>query len=430
MGAAGVEAASPRHARGDEPNPFLDVVRLIDRVAAILGYDESTVKPLRHPKRQIIVAVPVEMDDGRVEVFTGYRVQYDTVRGPAKGGIRYHPAVTLNEVTALAAWMSLKCAVVDVPFGGGKGGVACDPATLSPRELERITRRYISEIFDVIGPERDVPAPDVGTNAQVMAWVMDTFSMKQGYIEPGVVTGKPIALGGSRGREEATARGLLDVVETAYGEWRRDVRDTRVAIQGFGNVGSNAARLLAAAGARIVALSDIRGGIRHPDGLDPAQVRAHVAATGSVVAFPGAEAISNAALLEVDCDLLIPAAIEGQITAANAARIPAPVIAEAANGPVTAEADAILRERGTLILPDVLANAGGVAVSYFEWVQDRYGYFWPEDQVRARLRETMTRATRDVLARAARHQTDLRTAAYVLAVERIVEARRLRGLYG
>src|SRR3989304_2118380 len=357
---------------------------MVDRVGVLLGYSEGDLKPLHSPKRSIIVSIPIEMDDGMVEVFTGFRVQYDTIRGPAKGGIRYHPAVTLDEVKALAAWMSVKCAVVDIPFGGAKGGVAVDPSQLSMRELERLTRRYTAEIFDIIGPDKDIPAPDVGTHPQIMAWVMDTISMKRGYVEPGTVTGKPVPLGGSRGREEATARGLLYTVRAAFRVLGMTLEGARVVIQGYGNVGSNAARLLHEAGA-----PHLRGG-----------------------------------------DLLGPAALGGQITVENARRVRARVIAEGANGPTTPEADAILREKGVFIIPDILAKAGGGVGSYFEWVQDRYGYFWKEEVVRERLEEKMRQAFHDVLGMAERHRVDMRTAAYALGVERIVEARRLRGLYG
>lgn len=413
----------------ERENPFESVCRWIDRASSILGYDESTSKPLKHPRRCIIVSLPVEMDDGRVEVFTGYRVQYDTARGPCKGGLRYHPKVNLDEMKALAAWMSLKCAVVDVPFGGGNGGVACDPARLSQRELERITRRYVAEIFDIIGPDKDIPAPDVGTNPQVMAWVMDTISMKRGYLEPGTVTGKPVALGGSRGREEATGRGILVVAREAFAHLGISLEGARVAVQGFGHVGYHAARLLHEAGARVVAVSDAHGAVYHPEGLVPRAVREHRDRTGSVVGFPGAQTITNAELLELDCDLLVPAAIENQITRHNAAAVKAKVVVEGANGPTTPQADEILRQRGVFVVPDILANAGGVVVSYFEWVQDRYGYFWREDQVRTRLEAKMRQAFHDVLELSTQLGVDLRTGAYCLGVQRIVEARRLRGLY-
>lgn len=410
-------------------SPFASYLDMVERVGALLALPENDRKPLRAPKRSIIVTLPVEMDDGRLETFTGYRVQYDTVRGPGKGGIRYHPDVTLEEVKALAAWMSVKCAVVDVPFGGAKGGIAVDPTRLSRRELERLTRRYTAEIFDIIGPDRDIPAPDVGTHPQIMAWVMDTISMKRGYVEPGTVTGKPVALGGSRGREEATARGLLYTVRAAFRVLGLTLEGARVAIQGFGNVGANTARLLHGAGARVIALSDVRGGVYAPEGLDPEAAARHARRTGSVVGLPGAQPISNAQLLTLECDLLVPAALGGQLTAENAGAVRARVIAEGANGPTTPEADAILRQRGVFIVPDILANGGGVVVSYFEWVQDRYGYFWKEEVVRERLAEKMQQAFHDVLAMAERYHVDMRTAAYALGVERIVEARRLRGLY-
>ncbi len=411
-------------------SPFDDYLEMVTRVGVLLGYPENDLKPLRHPKRSIIVSIPIEMDDGRVDVFAGYRVQFDTIRGPGKGGIRFHPDVTLDEVKALAAWMSIKCAVVDIPFGGAKGGVAVDPAVLSMRELERLTRRYIAEIFDIIGPDRDIPAPDVGTHPQIMAWVMDTISMKRGYVEPGTVTGKPVPLGGSRGRDEATARGLLYAVRAAFRVLGLTLEGARVVIQGYGNVGGNAARLLHEAGARVIAVSDVRGGIASSGGLDPQEVHRHVREAGGVAGLPGAKTISNADLLTLECDLLLPAALGGQITEGNAGRVRARVIAEGANGPTTPEADAILRDQGVFIIPDILANAGGVVVSYFEWVQDRYGYFWKEEVVRDRLEEKMRQAFHDVLSMAERHRVDMRTAAYALGVERIVEARRLRGLYG
>ncbi|MDQ7849430.1 MAG: Glu/Leu/Phe/Val dehydrogenase [Armatimonadota bacterium] len=410
-------------------SPFASYLEMVERVGALLALPQNDLKPLRAPKRSIIVTLPVEMDDGRVETFTGYRVQYDTVRGPGKGGIRYHPHVTLEEVQALAAWMSVKCAVVDVPFGGAKGGIAVDPARLSRRELERLTRRYTAEIFDIIGPDRDIPAPDVGTHPQIMAWVMDTISMKRGYVEPGTVTGKPVALGGSRGREEATARGLLEVVRAAFRVLGLGLEGARVAIQGFGNVGANTARLLHAAGARVIALSDVQGGVYAPGGLDPEAAVRHARQTGSVVGLPGTQPLSNAQMLTLECDLLVPAALGGQLTTENAPTVRARVVAEGANGPTTPEADAILRRRGVFILPDILANGGGVVVSYFEWVQDRYGYFWKEEVVRERLAEKMQQAFHDVLAVAERYHVDMRTAAYALGVQRIVEARRLRGLY-
>ncbi len=410
-------------------NPFDDVLEQIDRAASVLHPDADSLEPLRHPRRQVIVSVPVKMDDGHLRIFDGYRVLYDTSRGPGKGGIRYHPDVNLDECKALAAWMDWKCAIVDIPFGGAKGGVACDPLTLSDGELERITRRYISEIFDLIGPMVDIPAPDVGTSPRVMAWVMDTFSMKKGYVEPGVVTGKPIALGGSGGRLEATGRGLLFTTRETLRRIGRELPGSSIAIQGFGNVGSNAARLLHEAGARVVAVSDVSGAIYDPRGLDLPRLLAYYAETRQLRGFPGTELLDNAALLRLDADVLLPAAMEGQITRANAAEVRAKVIVEGANGPTTPEADEILARRGVLLVPDILANAGGVVVSYFEWVQDRYSYFWKEAEVNERLEEKMVAAFDAVWATRERYEVDARTAAYILAVDRIMEARKLRGLY-
>jgi glutamate dehydrogenase (NAD(P)+) len=412
-------------------NPFDDVLEQTDQAARVLGLHPREVEVFKHPRRQVIVSLPVAMDDGQVRVFTGYRVLHDSIRGPGKGGIRYHPAVTLDEVKALAAWMSWKCALVDVAFGGAKGGVTCDPTALSDGELERLTRRYVAEIFELIGPTLDIPAPDVGTDARVMAWIMDTYSMRRGYVEPGVVTGKPLLLGGSQGREEATGRGLLVMTREALGRLGRSVEGARVAVQGFGNVGSNAARLLAMAGAQVIAVSDVRGGILCPDGLDVMRLLRYGEETGSVVGFPGTELLTNDELLTVDCDVLLPCALEGQINQDNADRIRARLIVEGANGPTTSEADQILVDRGVAVVPDIMANAGGVVVSYFEWVQDRYGYFWPEQEVNERLEEKMV-AAYDALRGAAERFSlgnDFRTAAYTVALERILEARRLRGLY-
>jgi glutamate dehydrogenase (NAD(P)+) len=410
-------------------NPFDDVLEQLERAASVLQPAPDALEPLRHPRRQVIVSVPVAMDSGHLRVFDGYRVLYDNSRGPGKGGIRYHPDVSLDDCKALAAWMAWKCAIVDVPFGGAKGGVACDPQELSDGELERITRRYISEIFDLIGPTVDIPAPDVGTDPRVMAWVMDTFSMKKGYVEPGVVTGKPIALGGSGGRLEATGRGLLFVTRETLRRTGRELAGATVAVQGFGNVGSNAARLLHAAGARVVAVSDVNAAIHDRRGLDVPRLTAYVRETGELRGFPGALPIDNEALLRLPVDVLLPAALEAQIRADNAAEIQARIIVEGANGPTTPEADDILARRGIEIVPDILANAGGVVVSYFEWVQDRYGYFWKEAEVNERLEEKMVCAFDAVWSTRARFDVDARTAAYILAVERIIEARSLRGLY-
>ncbi len=421
----GAESAASHHGY----NPFDAVIETVDRAAAYLDYESGIIDRIKHPKRQVIVSLPIKMDSGETRVFTGYRVLHDTTRGPGKGGIRFHTAVTLDEVKALAAWMSFKCAVVDIPFGGAKGGIVCDPTTLSEGELERLTRRYISELFEFLGPNVDIPAPDVGTNPQIMAWIMDTFSMKQGYVEPGAVTGKPVGLGGSAGRAEATGRGLLYVARDALRYYGYALVGTTFAIQGFGNVGSSAARLLHGAGARIVAVSDVTGGIYNRNGLDVPALLEYVARNRSVVGFPGAEAITNQGLLTLPCDVLLPAALEGQITEENAGSVSAKLVLEGANGPTTPEADAILAKRGIKVVPDILANAGGVVVSYFEWVQDRYGYFWPESVIRERLEEKMVTSFRDVAETAESHQVDLRMAAYILAVGRVAEAKRLRGLY-
>jgi glutamate dehydrogenase (NAD(P)+) len=410
-------------------DPFDDVLEQLDRAAQVLHPDPDALEPLRHAHRQVIVSLPVMRDDGHLKVFEGYRVVYDNSRGPGKGGIRYHPDVTLDDCKALAAWMAWKCAIVDIPFGGAKGGVACDPIRMSDGELERVTRRYISEIFDLIGPTVDIPAPDVGTSPKVMAWVMDTFSMKKGYVEPGVVTGKPIALGGSGGRLEATGRGLLFITRETLKRAGRQLSDSTVAIQGFGNVGANAAKLLHRAGARVVAVSDVSGAIHNPDGLDLPRLLAYHRETGRLCGFPGTRTIENEELIRLPVDVLLPAAMEGQITGQNAAEVQARIIVEGANGPTTPEADEILARRGVLLVPDILANAGGVVVSYFEWVQDRYGYFWKEAEVNERLEEKMVAAFDAVWTTRERFEVDARTAAYIVAVDRIIEARSLRGLY-
>lgn len=410
-------------------NPFDDVVETIDKAAAYLDYEEGIIDRIKNPKRQVIVSLPIRLDSGQTRVFTGYRVLHDTTRGPGKGGIRFHPSVTLSEVKALAAWMSFKCAVVDIPFGGAKGGVICDPSQLSEGEQERLTRRYIGEIFDLLGPSLDIPAPDVGTTPKVMAWIMDTFSMKKGYMEPGVVTGKPLALGGSAGRVEATGRGLMYVAREALNLYGGSMEGSSFAIQGFGNVGSSTARLLHEAGARVVAVSDVSGGIHNSKGLNIPALLQYVKQHRFVKGFPDSEPMCNEMLLECQCDVLIPAALEGQITEKNANQISAKFILEGANGPTTPEADAILAKRGIRVIPDILANAGGVVVSYFEWVQDRYGYFWKEDVIRERLDEKMVTAFDAVAEAAESYQVDLRMAAYIVAVDRVAEAKSLRGLY-
>ncbi len=403
--------------------------RQFDLAAERLQLPGGLRRVLREPKRALTVHFPVKMDDGEVEVFTGYRVQHNLSRGPAKGGIRYHQDVTLDEVKALAMWMTWKCAVVGVPFGGGKGGVVVDPANLSLRELEGLTRRFATELSIIIGPERDIPAPDVNTNHQTMAWIMDTYSMNVGHTVPAVVTGKPIALGGSEGRTEATAQGVVYTIQDAARHLGMDLNKCRVAVQGFGNVGGISARLMAGEGATVVAVSDVRGAIHRPEGLDIEAVTAWSRKTGSVVGFPGSRDISNAELLELDVDILIPAAMENQITAANAGRIGARLIAEGANGPTTPEADEILYADGKFLIPDILCNAGGVTVSYFEWVQNLDRDLWSIEHVNAKLHEIMTRAFAGTLAMSLREQVNMRTAAYLLAVQRVADATSVRGLY-
>jgi glutamate dehydrogenase (NAD(P)+) len=413
----------------DAPNIWAVAQSQFDHAAEQLDLDPGLRKVLRVPKRELTVNFPVTMDDGHVEVFTGYRVQHNLSRGPAKGGIRYHQDVTLDEVRALSMWMTWKCAVVDIPYGGGKGGVIGDPKKLSQRELEGLTRRFTTEISPLIGPDRDIPAPDVNTNAQTMAWIMDTFSMHHGYTISGVVTGKPIAVGGSLGRNEATARGAVFTLQQASKSRDLPLSGATVAIQGYGNAGSIAADLLAAEGSTIIAVSDSSGGIHNPAGLDPAKVSAWQREHGTVVGFPGSEEVSNAGLLELECDILVPAALENQITGANADRVKARIVAEAANGPTTPEADAILYDRGIFLIPDILCNAGGVTVSYFEWVQDMQSFFWTEQRINESLREIMDRAFEAVHTMSHRREVDMRTAAYMVAVARVAEATTLRGLY-
>jgi glutamate dehydrogenase (NAD(P)+) len=411
-------------------NPFETAQRQVDIVAKVLNLDPGTTSILKHPKRELTVNFPVRMDDGSYRVYTGYRVQYNMARGPCKGGIRYHPQVSLDEVRALAAWMTWKCAVVNLPYGGAKGGVICDPKHMSKGELERLTRRFTSEISPIIGPEMDVPAPDVYTDSQTMAWIMDTYSMERGYSVPGVVTGKPLSIGGSEGRGEATGRGVMYVVREAAKDLHLDLKKATVAIQGFGNAGSVAGNLIQKElGSRIVALSDSRGGIHNPVGLDIAAVEAHKQKTGSVVNFPGSKPISNQEILALDCDVLIPAALENQITRDNAKGVKAKIVAEAANGPTTPEADDILFANKVTVLPDILANAGGVTVSYFEWVQDLQGYFWEVHDVNSRLEKVMSASYRAVADLARKHGVHNRTAAYVLAIGRVTEAMKVRGIY-
>jgi glutamate dehydrogenase (NAD(P)+) len=400
-----------------------------DLAAERLDLSPGLRKVLREPKRQLTVHFPVKMDNGEVEVFTGYRVQHNLSRGPAKGGIRYHQNVTLDEVKALAMWMTWKCAVVGIPFGGGKGGVIVDPKQLSLRELEGMTRRYATEISIIIGPEKDIPAPDVNTNSQTMAWIMDTYSMHVGYTSPAVVTGKPIALGGSEGRNEATAQGAVYTLLDAAKHLGMEVPKCRVAVQGFGNAGAIAAQLLYAQGSKIIAVSDSTGGIYRPEGFDPNSVLAWKKEHNSVLGFPGTRDITNEELLELDCDILVPAALENQITARNAGRIQARLIGEAANGPTTPEADEILYKNGKFVIPDILCNAGGVTVSYFEWVQDLERDFWDVSAVNAKLRSIMVKAFASTLEMSLREKVNMRTAAYMLAVQRVADATSLRGLY-
>jgi glutamate dehydrogenase (NAD(P)+) len=400
-----------------------------DLAAERLNLDPGLRRVLREPRRELTVHFPVKMDDGSVQVYTGYRVQHNLGRGPAKGGIRYHQDVSLDEVKALAMWMTWKCAVVGIPYGGGKGGVIVDPKKLSQKELEALTRRFFTEIEVLIGPERDIPAPDVNTNGQIMAWMMDTYSMHQGHTVPGVVTGKPISLGGSEGRNEATARGTVFCVVEAARHLGIELNKAKVSIQGFGNAGSIAATLISDEGATVVAVSDSTGGIHNPNGLDIKRVINWKKEHGTVQGFPGSEDITNAAVLEVACDILIPAALENQISERNAGNIKARLIAEAANGPTTPEADRILFKNGKFMIPDILCNAGGVTVSYFEWVQDLNRDHWSEQVVNAKLKEIMVKAFSEVLAIARRDQIDMRTAAYLLAVQRVADATAMRGLY-
>jgi len=410
-------------------NPWQVAQRQFDLAADRLNLDHGLRGVLREPRREFTVHFPVHMDDGSVQVFTGYRVQHNLGRGPAKGGIRYHQDVSLDEVKALAMWMTWKCAVVGIPYGGGKGGVIVDPKQLSQKELEGLTRRFFTEIEVLVGPEKDIPAPDVNTNAQIMAWMMDTYSMHAGYTVPGVVTGKPISLGGSEGRNEATARGTVYCIVEAVRHLGMELPKARVAVQGFGNAGSIAARLIADEGATVVAVSDSTGGIHAPGGLEIGKVIAWKGEHGTVQGFPGSTDITNAEVLEVDCDILIPAALENQITAHNAGNIKARLIAEAANGPTTPDADEILFKNSKFMIPDILCNAGGVTVSYFEWVQDLNRDHWSEMVVNAKLKEIMVRAFSETLAMARREQCNMRTAAYLLAVKRVADAMDMRGLY-
>jgi glutamate dehydrogenase (NAD(P)+) len=413
----------------EEMNPYAIALHQLAHVAGILGLDDGIHAILQKPKRELTVHFPVQMEGSGTRMFTGYRVQHNTSRGPAKGGLRFHPETDVDEVRALAMWMTWKCAVVNIPFGGAKGGVVCDPKSLTKAELEDLTRRYTTEISIIIGPDSDIPAPDVGTNGQIMAWLMDTYSMHAGHTVPAVVTGKPVSIGGSEGRLDATGLGVVLVTEEAFKKRGRQLVGATVAVQGFGNVGSAAARLFHKRGAKIVAVSDVRGGIANSQGLDIPALTAHVARTGSVTGFADADPVTNEEILETVCDVLVPAALQGQITEINAPKIRAGMVVEGANGPTTPGGDAILHERGILLIPDILANAGGVTVSYFEWVQDIQSFFWSESQVNARLARIMRRAFAEVWNASETHKVDLRTAAYIVGVARVAEATLTRGIY-
>ncbi len=412
-----------------EQNPYEAMMSRFDIAAEKLGLDPGLYKILRHPERELTVAVPIQRDNGDIEVYTGYRVLHNTSRGPGKGGIRFDLNVTLDEVRALAAWMTWKCAVVNIPFGGAKGGVICEPTTMSTSELERLTRRYTAAIIDFLGPDSDVPAPDVNTNERVMAWIMDTYSMHKRHTVTAVVTGKPVEMGGSMGRREATGRGCMMVTRQALQMLGLPIQGARVVVQGFGNVGSVAASLLAREGAKVIAVSDKSAAIHNAGGIDVEDALKWVREHRYLDGYPRAERITNEALLGLECDVLVPAALEGVITSRNAASVRARIICEGANGPTTANADRILEEKGVFVIPDILANAGGVTVSYFEWVQDRGGYFWDEDTVNSRLGRIMTKSFDEVATMAKRHEVSMRLAAYMLSIERVAAVHRLRGLY-
>jgi len=412
-----------------DENPFEAMMERFDHAARLLNLDPGLYKVLRNPEKQIIVSVPIVRDNGEVEVYTGYRVLYNTSRGPAKGGIRFDLNVTLEEVTALAAWMTWKCALVNIPFGGSKGGVVCDPSAMSMAELERVTRRYTSGIIETLGPDSDVPAPDVNTNERVMAWIMDTYSMHHRHTVTAVVTGKPVAMGGSLGRREATGRGCMIVTREALAKLGMGIAGAKVAVQGFGNVGSIAAELMAQAGATIVAVSDKSTALHNPHGLDVPDLMRWVREKRQLAGYTKGEPITHDQVLTVDCDVLIPAATENVINRKNAPHIKAKIICEGANGPTSAAADKILEDKGVFVIPDILANAGGVTVSYFEWVQDRGGYFWDEETVNRRLESIMVRSFSEVMAMAARHKVANRVASYMLAIDRVAAMHRLRGMY-
>src|SRR5580765_7969387 len=413
----------------NEENPFEAMMSRFDRAADLLDLEPGLYKVLRHPEKQITISIPVLLDNGEVEVYTGYRVLYNTSRGPAKGGIRFDLKVTLEEVTALAAWMTWKCALVNIPFGGSKGGVVCDPTTMSMAELEKVTRRYTSSIIEILGPDSDVPAPDVNTNERVMAWIMDTYSMHKRHTVTAVVTGKPIEMGGSLGRREATGRGCMLVTREALKKLGMPIKGTRVAVQGFGNVGSITAQLMEELGLTVVAVSDKSGGVYNPKGLNIREVQQHVKQHRFLSEYKEADHVGNYDVLTLDCEVLVPAALENVITSHNAGDVKARIICEGANGPTTAGADKILEENGVFVIPDILANAGGVTVSYFEWVQDRGGYFWDEDTVNNRLERIMVRSFAEVAAVADKHAVNMRIASYMLSIDRVAAVHRLRGMY-
>jgi len=414
-------------------NTYDEMLATLDKAANILGLEESDYSFLRYPERELIVSIPVQMDDGRVEVFTGYRVQHSSLRGPCKGGIRYHQDVDHDEVKALAAWMSLKCSVVNIPYGGAKGGVRVNPEKLSRRELEALTRRYILGILPIIGPQKDIPAPDVNTNAEIMGWIMDTYSVFKGHAVPGVVTGKPLEIGGSLGRKEATGRGVMLCSLEVLARLGKDIKSTTVAVQGYGNVGQTAATLLYNQGCKIVAISDISGGYYNPDGLNIPEINQYLLNNSQKILEgyngQGVIKINNEELLTCDCDILIPAALENQITAEISHKVKAKIIVEGANGPTNTEADKILADRKILVIPDILANAGGVIVSYFEWVQNNQSLMWDEEKINEMLRKTIVGAFNDVWAKAKEKNTTLRMGAYMVALERLVQARKIRGIF-
>jgi glutamate dehydrogenase (NAD(P)+) len=424
-----VEPNEDKQLGSGEDSAWETALAQLDEAAEIMGLEEGVHQILRSPKRSLVVSVPFRMDDGSTRVYQGYRIHHNVTRGPAKGGIRYHPAVGLDEVKALAMWMTWKCAVVNIPFGGAKGGISVDVRQHSKNELERMTRRFASEILPLIGPERDIPAPDMNTDDQVMSWIMDTYSMNSGYSVPGVVTGKPVAIGGSKGRAGATSRGVMYTIFSTLRALKMGIDEISVAIQGYGKVGGHAAQLLHDAGCRVIAVSDVDGGLYREKGLDPEAINRHKKAGGSVKGYPGAEAISNEELLELDCDVLVPAAVEGVISVKNADRVRAKIVCEAANGPVTFEGDKTLTERGVFVVPDILANSGGVTVSYFEWVQDIQAYFWSDEEVHDRLRLIMERAFDEVYSMANERGLTMRQAAHCIGVGRVAEAHQMRGLF-